>query len=100
VQRSRLLWQGDRAVQQAAPFEAQVGHVLVVLVQDGEAREDRIAVVAVVIDHVAAVGVVAPDVLGEEFMLRLRRPIRMTLGMAQVQALDFLEEDDVGRQFA
>ena len=33
-------------------------------------------------------------------MLRLRRPIRMTLGMAQVQALDFLEEDDVGRQFA
>jgi hypothetical protein len=69
-------------------------------VQDGKARQDGVAVVAVVIDHVAAVGVVAPDVLGEELVLRLRRPIGMPLGMAQVQALHFLQEDDVGRQLA
>jgi hypothetical protein len=87
-------------VQQPALFEAQMSHVLVVFMQDRKARQDRIAVVAVVIDHVATVGVVAPDVFGEEFVLGLRRPVRVLFGVPDVQTLDFLEEDDVGRQFA
>ena len=55
---------------------------------------------AVVVDHVAAVGGVLPDVLGEEFVLRLLRPVLVALGVAVVQALHFLQEDDVGVELA
>jgi hypothetical protein len=43
------------AMQQAAPLEAVIGHVLVLERNEGKARKDRVAVVAVVVDRVAAV---------------------------------------------
>jgi hypothetical protein len=90
------LWQLDGAVQQSALLETHVRHVLVVLMQNGKARKNGVAVVAVVIDHVAAVGGGGPDILGEEFVLRLFRPVVVALGVAEVQPLHLLQEDDVG----
>ena len=56
--------------------------------------------VAVVIGHVAAIGGGGPDVFGEELVLGRIRPVVVVFGMAQVQALDFLQEDDVGVELA
>jgi hypothetical protein len=82
-------------MQQAALLELQVGDILVVAVQDGKAREDGVAVVAVVVNHVAAIGGGCPDVFGQEFVLRRVGPVVVVLGMAEVQALHFLQKDDV-----
>ena len=90
----------DFAVEQAATLEAVVRHVLVVRAQNREAAENRIAMVAVVIDGVAAVSAGRPDVAGEEFVLRLDRPVRVARGVAKVQALHLLQEDDIHFQLA
>ena len=90
----------DFAVQQAAALEAVVGDVLVGLGQDGVARQDRVAVVAVVVDGVAAVGRLLPHIAGQELVLGLARPVGVALGMAQVHALDLLQEHHVGPQQA
>jgi hypothetical protein len=58
--------------------------------------EDGVAVVAVVVDRVAAVGGLLPHVAGEELVLGLAGPVGVALGVAQVHALDFLQEDHVG----
>ena len=50
---------------------------------------------AVVVDHVAAIGGVVPHLVGEEFVLGLGRPVVVILGMTEMQPLDLLEEDDV-----
>ena len=86
-------------MQHAAALELQVRDVLIVRVKNREARQDRIAVVAVVVDHVPAVGGL-PDVLGEKFVLRRGRPVVVAVRMAEVQPLYFLQEDDVRRQMA
>jgi hypothetical protein len=57
-------------------------------------------VVAVVVDRVAAVGGLLPHVAGEELVLGLAGPVGVALGVAQVQALDFLQEHHVGPQQA
>ena len=59
-------------MQQPAPLEAVIGHVLVLERDEAEARQDRVAVVTVVVDGVAAVDVL-PFFAGEELVLRLRR---------------------------
>lgn len=87
-------------MQQAALFKAQMGDILVVAVQDGKARQDGIAVMAVVIDHVAAIGRCRPDILGQELVLGTGRPVLMALGMSQVQALDFLQKQDIRIEMA
>ena len=96
VQRQGQAGHGDGAVKQAALLETQARDVLVMRRQDRKARENRIAVMAVVIDHVAAVGVVFPDILGKEFVLRFGGPVLVALGMAFMAPLHFLQEHDIG----
>src|SRR5687768_18386160 len=56
---------GDDAVEQAAALIAVVGDVLVLERYEPEARKDRVAMVAVVVHRIAAVGVL-PILAGEE----------------------------------
>ena len=86
------------AVKQPALFEAVGGHVLVIPLLDRKARQDRIAVMPVIVDRVAAIGEIAPHGVGEKLVLRLYRPVTMALCVAIVSALDFLQEDDVRAQ--
>src|SRR5882724_2859458 len=86
---------GDHAVQQATALIAMVGNVLVLEREETEARQDGVAVVAVVVDRVAAVDVL-PAVSGEERVLRLDGRAGETQREALVEPLHFLEEDDVG----
>ena len=86
----------EDAVQQATAFGAGDRHVEVAVFDDRVLGQQRIAVVAVGIDRIAAVGKVAPHTVGEEFVLRGLRPARVARGVAVVAAKHFLEEDDVG----
>ena len=88
------------AVEQPALLEAVRGDVLVVPVLDRKARQDGVAVVAVVVDRVAPVGEIAPHRVGEELVLRLDRPVAVARGLALVRALHFLQENDVGAERA
>ena len=92
--------QFDTAMQQAALFKLQMRHVLIMAVDDREAREDGIAVMTMVIDHVAAIRTIQPMLVGEKLMLRSTRPIGMISLMQQVQSLDFLQEENVRVQAA
>ena len=85
----------DSAVKQSATLEAEVGDVLVEGVLDREAGEYRVAVVAVIVCHVAGVCRRLPYLGGEKVVLRLLRPVLDARGMQAVLALDFLQEDDV-----
>ena len=101
VQRHVPAGDRDLAMQQPALLEAVRGDVLVVPVLDRKARQDRVAVVAVVVDRVAAVGEIAPHGVGEELVLRLDRPVvAVARGVAVVGALHFLQEHDVGAERA
>ncbi len=88
-------WNLYRTMQHATPFETQVSDVLVLRGNDREAGKNGIAVVAMFVDSVAAVGRIAPDIGGKEFVLGVLRPFGLTCGASLVQALDFLEKGDV-----
>jgi hypothetical protein len=90
----------DFAVQKAAPLETMRGDILVHPVLYRKTRQDRVAVVAVVIDGVSAVGKVGPDRIRQELVLRFRRPLLVALGVALVRAEHFLQKDDVGAERA
>ena len=89
-----------RAVQQAALLEAEMRDILIVLIQDRKARQDGVAMMPMVVHHVAAVSMVLPDLGGEKLVLWLRRPIGVAGGVLQMGALDFLQKNDIGIQFA
>lgn len=82
----------DAGMQQAALFEAVVGDVLVLVLDDRKARQQRVAMVGLVADGVAPVGYVQPQRRGQRFMLRVQQ--RLVL----VAPLHFLQEDQVGTQ--
>ena len=91
----------DLAMEQPALFEAVRRDVLVVPSLYGKAREDGVAVVAVVVDGVAAVSEIAPHRVGEELVLGLDRPVvAVARGLAVAVTLYFLEKNDVGAQHA
>ena len=50
---------------------------------------------AMIVDRITAVGGLKPAAFGEEMMLRLWRPVEMPLCVPLMQALYFLQEDDV-----
>ena len=56
--------------------------------------------VAVVVDRIASISVVLPDLVGEELVLRCLGPVVIAAGMAMMLALDLLQEHDVGADFA
>ena len=83
-------------MQQAAPLVAVERGVVVGVVADREARQHRVAVVAVRVDRVAPVGVVAPHRVGQVFVLRRSGQSAIALGVVRVRADHLLQEDDVG----
>lgn len=85
----------DLRVQDAAFFEAEMGDILVDRVDDWKSGEDGVAVVAVVVDDVFAIGR-APDVTGQEFVLGIAGPVFVILGVFEVKSLYFLQKDNVG----
>ena len=56
--------------------------------------------VAIIVDGVFTIGKVAPDGIREEFMLRLARPVYKTSCVAGMNALHFLQKDNIGAQRA
>ena len=85
-------------MQQATALEAQVRDVLVVHVFDGVARQDGVAVMAVIVDDVAAVGSRRPNVFGKKIVLAAGWPVADAFCMPSMFALHFLQENDVGAQ--
>jgi len=90
---------GDHGVQQPAALVAQVGDVVVLRGQDRKARQQRVAVMAVLVDAIAPVGVL-PALLGEELVLRGAWPALEAQREAVVDRLHFLQEDEVGVELA
>ncbi len=87
-------------MQQAAPFKTQLRHILVVGMRDGEARQDGIAVVTVVIDDIAAISCRLPNVFGQKIVLRGLRPVLVPFGVPEMQALHFLQKNNIRPQYA
>ena len=96
VQRLREAGNVDDAVQETAALETQVGDVLIVGVRDRVARQDGVAVVAVVVDGVASVGGGWPEAVSEKCVLRFGGPVFDDRSMPVVAPLDFLQEDEIG----
>lgn len=82
----------DGRVQQAALLQAMVGDILVFMVEDGKARQQRVAVVGFVANRIAAIGHVQLERGGQRFMLGVEQRFLL------VAALHFLQEDQVGAQ--
>ena len=97
VQRHRAAGNLDHAMQQSAGLMALHRDIAIVLAGDRKSRQQRIAVMAFRIDRVAAVGVLRPDRVGEEFVLGFGWPVEMAAGVAGVRAQHFLQEHQVRR---
>jgi len=82
-------------MQEAAPLAAVARDVLVLGAQDRIAAQDGVAVMAVVVDGIAAVGDVVPNLVGEEIVLRFVGPVVEARGVAAVLPQHLLQEDDV-----
>lgn len=78
----------EHAMQHAARFGSSYRHVDVPPGGDRVFRQDRIAVMAAGRDRIAAVGVLRPDLVGEEFVLRSGR-------FGSAGDAHFLKEDQV-----
>ena len=88
----------DGAMEQTASLEPEMRNVLILARDDRVVRQNRVAVMAVLIHHVAAIGGVPPHIGSQELVLRLLRPGGVPAGMQVVYALDFLEKDQVGAE--
>src|SRR5690606_35456569 len=88
------------AMQQAALFVAMDRNVAVAVAQDRELGEEGVAVVAMRIGRIAAVGVLGPDAVGKEFVLRFGGPVGVPACVVRVRAQDFLQEHQVGGYLA
>ena len=95
MQRQGQMWHSNTAMKQSAFFEAQARDILIVGVNYRVAGEDGIAMMAVVINHVAAIGMAGPDTFGKELVLRLVRPVVMVLRVKFVLSLYLLQKDDI-----
>ncbi len=85
---------GDHAVQQPAALVAVIGYVLVLEREERKARQHRVAVVAMVVDGVAAVSML-PLAARKELVLRLGGAGGEAHRVALVQSLYFLQEHEV-----
>jgi hypothetical protein len=88
------------AVQQAAALGAADGHVAVFKTHDGKLGQHRVAMVAVGVDGVAAIGELRPDGVGQEFVVRRFGVVVELVGVLGVGARDFLQEHHVGAHAA
>ncbi|MCY1173492.1 hypothetical protein D9M73_136540 [compost metagenome] len=92
--------QAQHTMQEPAVLVAADGHVEVVVADDLELRQQRIAVIARRIHRVAAIGELRPQAVGKEFILRHRRPVGVAPGVLFVGAVDFLQKHHIGRHAA
>lgn len=88
--------QAQDAMEQATVLIAADRYVEVVVANDLEFRQQRVAVIALRVHRVAPIGELRPEAVGEEFVLRHRRPIVVALGVLFVGAMDFLQKHHVG----
>ena len=88
----------QQCVQQAATLEAVHRHVVVGCRLDREARQDRIAMVAMFIHRIARVMHLGPVRAREVRALLLLRPVGKAFGVPRVAALHFLQEHDIRLQ--
>jgi hypothetical protein len=100
MQRRNAFAERDLAMQQAAAFEEVRRDVEVLLREHRVARQDRVSVMAVRIHGVAAISDLVPERVGDELVLRARRPFAIPQRMAVVRMQHFLEEQDVDRETA
>jgi hypothetical protein len=87
-------------MQQAALFRAGDRHVVVLVLHDRELGHHRVAVVALGVHHVAAVGELRPDAVGQEFVVRRLGPVLDLLAVLVVRAQHLLHEHHVGAHLA
>ena len=81
----------DFCVQQTTSLEAQVRYILVVAALDRIARQNRVAVVAVIVEHILTIRR-RPYRVGKKLMLGLCGPGYVFLGMLLVQPLYLLQK--------
>ncbi len=91
--------QCQHAVQQAAAGRFHQRYVDIVPVNKIKLAEYGIAVVALVINGVFAIGMMMPDLVGKKLELAAVRPVFVLQGMAQVLTLYFLQKQDVRIDF-
>lgn len=87
-------------MEQPATLETVVGHILVMLGEDGQPAEDRVAVVSMVVDRILAVGGLVPDLLRQKLVLWIQRPVGMGDLVAHMHTLDLLQKHQVNIQRA
>src|SRR5690625_6385303 len=82
-------------------IKADERNVEIVPGYDGKLAQQRIAVVALGVDGVAAIGKILPDTVGEKLVMGLHRPVvLMAAGPAFVLAHNLLEEYHIRRHGA
>ncbi len=82
----------DARVQKSTLLETVIGNVEIFVVDDGIAREQRVAMIGGMAHGVAAVGHIQPQGRGKGFVLRVEQRLML------VAALDFLQEDQIWAQ--
>jgi hypothetical protein len=87
-------------MQQTALLETMRRHIAVVHLHDGITTEDGIAMMTFLIHGIHTIGMVRPEFIGQELVLRRGRIGRMALRMLHVLALNLLQEHDIGIQRA
>ena len=83
------------AVQHAAPLRAADGNVAVFKFDNRELGQHGIAVMAVVIDRIAAIGKLRPDAVGQVFVMRLVRVVLELFAMLEMASGDLLQKHHV-----
>lgn len=87
----------DLCMKEATTFEAQVCDILIVAAFNRVTGQNGIAVVAMIVEYILAVGS-RPHRIGQKFMLGLRWPLLVLLGVLFVETLNLLQKDQVGVQ--
>src|SRR3546814_15115416 len=82
-------------MQQSALFMLAHGNIDIVVTGDGKFRQQSIAVVAVRVNGVAPVGIIAPYRIGQELVLAGGGPAGQGLGMTMVRAQYFLQKNNI-----
>ncbi len=89
-------WQSNNAMQQAATGPGEGRYVNVFPTLERMFAQNRIAVMAGIVNCILAVGVERPGVFSEKLKLGQDRPVGDFLLMALVFALHFLQEHQIG----
>ncbi|MNL01229.1 hypothetical protein D3C87_1216930 [compost metagenome] len=87
----------QHAMQQPAALGAGDGNIEVAVFANRVFRQQRIAVVAVGIDRIAAIGEITPHAVGQKLVLRGLWPVVVARGVPIVFADDFLQKHQVRR---